>query len=154
MGQIRLSDEDRKRIGLEQEWIEGFELSKLMVGDGEALEAAGYDPDEFLEDLRGHPVFRAGEPVMVDDGAGGKVQRRQVSYRAARAAMWLAVRQAGLKIPFADFDYQLQGVQYGEATEEPAGKAPDTAPASAKSASSTRSRSARSSASSRGKSNS
>jgi hypothetical protein len=149
VARIRLSDEDRARIGLDQEWIEGFDLSTFMVSDAEALEDAGYQPDQFLEDLRGVPMVLDGQPVMVDDGEGGQRQRRRIPARALRASMWLCVRRAGLDVPYVGFDYQVNAVRY---EQEPAGKDPATRPPSGKTANGTSPRSRRSSTSGRGKS--
>lgn len=162
---IRLADEDRERLGLEQEWIEGFSATRFMMADAEALEVGGYDPDEFLEDLAGRPVVRGGEPVMEPelDGDGSQVlvdgkpkmiQARRVSARTRRAIVWLAVRRAGSTVPFSEFDVQVNGIRYEKDDEDQVGKEPAAAPVSPKRASATRSRSSRSSASNPGKSRS
>lgn len=165
MGQIRLSDEDRARLGLDKEWIEAFDIERFTMADAELLEAHGYDTDEFLEDLGGHPVVRDGQAVMVPvlDAAGAPVlvngrpeMRPKVNRptRARRALVWLAVRNAGSPVPLAEFNFQVLGVQYDASKDPPTGKGPATAATSSRSAKSTRSRSARNSASSRGKSSS
>lgn len=165
MGQIRLSDEDREHLGIEQEWIEAFDIERFTMADAELLEAHGYDSDEFMEDLGGRPVIRDGQPVLepVLDAAGDPVMldgkpklREKVTRppRLRRALVWLAVRKAGSQVPFDGFDFHVLGVQYDRSGDPPPGKAPATAATSSRSAKSTRSRSARSSASSRGKSGS
>lgn len=162
---IRLADEDRERLGIEQEWIEAFSPTRFMLADAEALEDAGYDPDEFLEDLGGRPIIRDGEPVMDpeldDDGnqvlVDGKpklVERRRIATRTRRALLWLAVRRAGSKVSFADFDIQLNELRYEAEDEAPAGKVDTAARPSRKRVTATGSRSSKSSASSRGNSTS
>lgn len=165
MGRIRLSDEDRERLGLKQEWIESFDVERFMLADAELLEANGYDPDEFMDDLQGQPVVRDGQPVMVAefDSDGNEVlvdgkpkmhQKVKRSFRLRRALVWLAVRKAGLTVSFDDFDFQIVGVRHDFSGDPPEGKGHLTAPTSSKSAKSTRSRSPRPSGSSRGKSTS
>lgn len=129
---FRLTDDDRQRLGVEQEWVE-IDLSRLMMLEAEELEEAGYDADEFLEELRGEPVFRRGEPVMVDVldekdqpviGADGKPEQRPMlrnTTRSIRAAVWIALRRAGTNVPFATFDFDMTGLRR-EVTPEPEGK--------------------------------
>jgi len=152
LARVRLSDEDRERIGLEQEWIDWISLDAFMVTDAMALDEAGYGADRFAEEIRGIPLYRDGEPVMVEDDDGTKVQQVSIPARAMRAAIWLAARRTGWTGPLSDFDFRINGITF-QADEEPAGKGPGTKPASARSSRSTRSRSSKSSASGRGRSN-
>lgn len=132
-----MSEADRKALGVEHEWLT-FDSARLMMTDAEALEAGGYDVDEFLEDLRGRPAMRAGEPVMVpvvddagdpvlEDGRPKLTQQFKRPVRAIRAAAWLALRAAGAKVPYADFDCDLIAMDYGTGEEDEPGKdQPDT----------------------------
>lgn len=101
---IRLSDEDRARLGIESEWIE-FDLDQLMSDEAEQMEAAGYFLDDFLTELR-----------PATDG-----QRRPV--RALRTAVWMAARRSGCTVPWAEFNYSLVGTQFEAPT------APEPTPA-------------------------
>lgn len=130
---IRLSDEDRERLGVGEEWI-SFHTDKLMMRDAEALETAGYDVDEFLEDIRGRPVLRNGEPVMVPDvdeddneildgnGQPTLVPKIRRSTRALRALAWLALRSANVQVPYDEFDCNLVGIAFAGDDEDGPGK--------------------------------
>lgn len=160
----RLSDEDRERLGLKQEWVE-FSADGLMMTEAEELENAGYDPEDFLDDVRGRPVVDAdGSPVMVpvldDDGnpvldADGQpemAQKRRYPLRQARAAAWIALRRAGVKVPYREFDFNITAARVEQDVAPPVGKGEEAAPASAKNGRTTRSRSRSTSGSSRGRS--
>lgn len=138
---IRLADEDRQRLGLDDEWIV-FSLDRLMQVEAEALDDAGYDPEDFLEDLRGYPVLRDGQPVMVpllddsgepavdDDGQPKLVEKRRRRPRSTRAMVWLALRRAGVTVPLVDLDFDRGGIEYAQDEDgTPEGK-DDEAPAS------------------------
>lgn len=137
---IRLSDEDRGRLGLKQEWV-SFTLDSFMQTEAEALDDAGYDPDDFVEDLRGYPVLKDGQQVMVavldsdgqqvvdeDTGQPKTTAKRRRPPRATRALVWLAYRRAGEDLAY-DFDFDRTGIDYApDESEENEGK--DEAPAS------------------------
>lgn len=133
---IRLSDEDRDRLGIKDEWIT-FALDRMMIDDAEEMDDAGYDPDEFAEDLTGHVVFRDGQPVMVPevgvdgqpvldgDGQPQLTEKRKRPARAMRAVVWLAARNVGVDVPYRGFTFNLRGVEYAGDEEEPGkGEAP------------------------------
>jgi len=129
-----LSDADRKRLGVDTEWVELHPADGIRILEAEELDEAGYDPDAFLEELVGTPMFKDGEPVMVDvldendqpvveDGEPVRVQQKITKLRAIRAAVWIAVRRGGVKAPFADFDFDITRLRTDAG--EPEGK--DTA---------------------------
>lgn len=135
----RFSDADRERLGITEEWTE-FDPSRLMFDEAMSLEAAGYDVEDFLDDIRGHEVLDdKGEPVMVslvdddgspvldDEGQPKKVPARRVPLRARGAAMWTAARRGGSKVSFADFTFDMAGI---EREVQPEGKDDSPDPAS------------------------
>lgn len=139
MRHYRLSDEDRERLGIKDEWI-SFDPSRLMFSEAEALEDSGYDTDQLLEDLRGYEVVdKTGSPVMVpvidddgnpalnEDGTPQRVPKMRFPTRGIRAAIWLAARRAGCDVPFSEFDIDMAGVRF---ELELPGKDPELDPAS------------------------
>jgi hypothetical protein len=134
----KLSDEDRERLGL-PEWID-FDYSKLLMTEAEALESAGYETDQFIEDLAGYEVVdKAGNPVMVAvleedgspslDGDGKPMETVKLRFpiRAHRAAVWIAARRVGCTVSYDDFDFDLAKIK-SEMTLP--GKDPEPDPAS------------------------
>lgn len=134
---IRLSDEDRERLGLEQEWL-SISASRLSVTEADALWDAGYAYDDFLEELQGTPVLDGkGKPVMtpvlgddgtpvLEDGKPKKVQQRRRRPRAWKAFVWLATRRVGCDVGFAEFDFDLNSLRLDDG-DEPVGKDPSAA---------------------------
>lgn len=137
---IRLAEEDRERLGLGEDWLV-FTLDRLMQAEAEALDDAGYDPEDFIEDLRGYPIMRDGQPVMVplldnsgqpavEDGAPKLIEKKRRPPRATRAMVWLALRRAGVTVPIVGLDFDRGGIEYApDEDETPEGK-DDEAPAS------------------------
>lgn len=79
---IRLSDEDRERIGCE-EWLT-LDLTHLPVEEAEAIEeATGKTWD-----------------VVLDSGA-----------KAAKARLWFALKRAGVEVPFGELTFDLLGMR-------------------------------------------
>lgn len=163
---IRLSDEDRERLGLEQEWVEAVDVARISTVDGELLDDHGYPAEIFLEELAGTPLVRDGKTVMVPalddddqpvlvDGKPKLRPRMTRPLRVRRALVWLALRRAGAQMPFDGFSFSLTGMETDSSGDPPVGKDPTAAsPRSARSASGTRSPSRKSSGSARGKSTS
>lgn len=90
---IRLSDEDRERIGCD-EWLE-LDLSHLPVEEAEAIEdATGKTWD-----------------MVLDPGA-----------KAAKARLWFALRRAGIEVSFAELTFNLLGMRVTRDEDDP-GKA-------------------------------
>lgn len=129
---IRLSDEDRERLGITEEWL-AFQLDRLMMSEAEELDNGGYDPDDLAEDLAGQIVYGAdGEPVMIPvPGSDGQlVEKRRRPARVWRAVVWIAIRNAGVQVPYVGFDFNLRGIEYAADPDEEPGKDGE-APASA-----------------------
>ena len=150
---IRLSEEDATRLGCPRD-LE-FDPDKLMGRELIALEEeVGWNFDTLEENLQGEYLKNAlGEPVfetddkgkVVLDGGGKPMRARGLKMTTVVVIAWIAARRAGSKVPYAEFDFNVNGAEFD--TEEP-GKAP----ASPTSTTTTRPRSARRSASSRGSS--
>jgi hypothetical protein len=150
---IRLSEEDAGRLGCPRD-LE-FDADRLMGRELIALEEeVGWTVDSLEENLQGEYLKNAlGEPVfetdakgkLVLDGGGKPMRARGLKMTTVVVITWLAARRAGSKVPFADFDFNVNGAEFDP--EEP-GKAP----ASPTNTTTTKPRSARRSASSRGSS--
>jgi hypothetical protein len=132
---FKLSEEDRERLGL-PEWVD-FDFDKLLMTEAEALESAGYNTDEFLDDLRGYEVYdKQGNPVMVpvvdddgpvlEDGKPKMVPKIRFPIRMHKAAVWIGARRVGCTVPYRDFDFDLSGLK----TELEMGKDPGSGLAS------------------------
>jgi hypothetical protein len=106
--EVRLADADRERLGCE-EWLD-LSLDGLPVEIAEAIEEAG-------------GVWEN----IYTKGAKG-----------ARVRVWIALHQAGITVPWAEFTFDLARAQW---RDEAAGKAPSgdgVTPTPPKSARSTR----------------
>lgn len=134
-----LSEGDRKRLGLSDDWVD-FDPSRIMMSEAEGLEDAGYEVDQFLDDLQGREVYdRQNNPVLVavleDDGTpavddtGAPVMhtKRRYVFKAIRAAVWIAVRRTGCTVAFDEFDFDMTSLQI---KADVAGKDPEPDPAS------------------------
>lgn len=126
---IRLSDADRARLGLDQEWIqldlfavtarEAMALQRgADLGDGLVVQFDG--PNAYRTALGGKPVFGAdGQPVMVEEpdpdgpeGATTLVQKRAPDFGAELATVWLGLRRAGITVPLAEVDFDRDGWEW------------------------------------------
>lgn len=119
----RLSDADRERLGLAEEWV-SFDPTQIMMSEAEGLEDAGYEVDQFLDDLQGREVYdRQNNPVLVPvleedgsqavDAAGEPVTqvKRRFVMKALRAAVWIGLRRNGCDVAFDGFDFDITGVR-------------------------------------------
>lgn len=134
-----LSEEDRQRLGLGDDWIE-FDPTRLMMTEAEGLEDAGYDTDQFLEDLQGHevhdrkgnlvlvPVMEGdGSPSVGEDGVPILAPKLRYPFKAIRAGVWIAVRRSGCEVAFDEFDFDVTNLR---TQADPPGKDPEPDPAS------------------------
>lgn len=107
---IRLSDEDRKRYGIEDEWI-GFDIFPITVKQAIALQDAGFHEPEELVDAWN---------AQFSDSDGEK-PRVKLDFRVWEARVWLAVTKAGVAVSMADFDFDMTNARIAadlpEATE-------------------------------------
>lgn len=145
MIEIRLSDEDRARLGIEQEWLV-YNLDRLMAREaGMLYHATRYDPLRLGQALGGIPRFdETGAPVMEDEtdddgnpvldetGAVKRRQAREIDFEAWRAVVWLATVRAGIALAYKDFDFDILGMitrdpaEEDEVDDEGNAPAPDT----------------------------
>lgn len=129
----RLTDPDRERLGITDEWVE-FDLTSLRALEAEALEDNGYEADQFIDDLIGYEQYDDQGQVITrtvdgDDGEPTEVALRRRPAKALRAAVWLAARRGGATVALAGFDYDLVGMI--READTGAGKDPEPDPASA-----------------------
>lgn len=122
---IRLSDEDRERLGAPEEL--DCSLASLPVREAEALEdATGIEP---LDAIR--LMSPKSEPHPTDPG----LIRIRLTPKGARLLVWLGLHRAGVSVPFDEltFDY-LDFAGWSVRASEPAGKAersPESEPSTA-----------------------
>lgn len=119
MIRIRLSDEDRARLGC-PEWLM-YDPMKLRAREAAMLaKTTGYDPIRLGEGIQGKPLLDgAGKPVL--DEAGEQVRTRD--WDAWLALVWLCCVKAGCAVPFNDFDFELGSVSLEtDAEDTPAGE--------------------------------
>lgn len=86
MTQMRLCDEDRKRFGIDEEWVE-FDPLDVSVNDLDMLaERYGFDPMDWPVPFRGELSFeQAGDPNAVPNPPPWQ----------SRVGAWMLLRQAG-----------------------------------------------------------
>lgn len=143
---ITLSDEDSAKLGCGAT-LE-YDENRLSLQEAIALQkVTGYTPTELSGALLGRPLSdEKGQPLWEIDPASGEewrdefgLRRRQrgVDAVALGAVVWLAVRRAGVQIPFDALDVDLFAVQFGEPEVEADGPKDSPKPGT----SSTRSRS-------------
>jgi hypothetical protein len=113
---IRLCDDDRKRLGIDDEWI-GAELTPITVNQAIVLQHdAGY---------RGGPddVRQAWNAQVADDGNGG--QTFVLDARVWKARVWLAVNRYGCKVAYAEFDFDMSALDWQSETPAESGEGKD-----------------------------
>lgn len=123
MIEIRLSDEDRERLGIEQEWLI-YNPDRLMAREaGMLYRATRYDPFRLGQALGGIPrvddngapvmedeVDDEGNPVLDEDGKPKRRQATETDFEAWRAVVWLAAVRAGIAVAYKDFDFDIFGM--------------------------------------------
>lgn len=99
--QFRLNEEDRQRLGC-PEWLE-FDFRKLSFKEAIALQKS--TDFKSVEDL-----FSAfWKPALgKDTDPTGLV----VDYEAVFCAVWLALRRAGVKVPYEELDFEARNIDY------------------------------------------
>ena len=153
---IRLTEEDATRLGCPRD-LE-FDPDRLMGRELIALEEeVGWTVDSLEQNLQGEYLKNAlGEPIfetddkgkLVLDGGGKPMRARGLKMTTVVVIGWLAARRAGSKVPYAEFDFNVNGAEFDPEEPEP-GKAP-ASPASPTSTTTGKRRSPRSSATRRG----
>lgn len=102
---IRLTPGDRERLGA-PEWLE-LDTDRFSVMEAEALSEAGLSATEAAVLLRGWPAERDGEPVL--DAVGREV--RQTDPRGWHARVWVALRRAGITVPYPECDFDVLALE-------------------------------------------
>jgi hypothetical protein len=111
---IRLSEADRKRLGC-PEWLD-VQLTSITAREAATIQRlGGYDPDELAEALKGTPVMRDGQPVYETDADGNTVMedgkpkpKLRYDFDAWVAVIWLALKRAGVTVPYNELDFDLE----------------------------------------------
>lgn len=99
---IRLGDADRERLGC-PEWLIEDELA-LSIVEADLLQRAGIEPDDVVAHIAGAPKLAGdGTQLTTDDGYA----IRSISMLGWRIRVWLALRRAGVRIPFDELDFSL-----------------------------------------------
>jgi hypothetical protein len=139
---FRLSDPDRKRFGLADEWVE-FDILGITIADMHELsERFGFDPEDWPEPFLGRLTLeQAGDP---------DARPKPPAWRN-HALCWMLLRQNGVDASWDDAG-TVQYLRMRVRVDEPPGKDPQGASPSPTSEPSTTRRSGTSSASRRTKS--
>ena len=118
MYEIRLDDKDRERLGCD-EWLP-WDLWAVTIGDlDELAERFNFDPDDWPTPFFGELTLeQAGDP-----DAKPKAPKWQF-----RAGIWLALRQAGVEVSWADMAKVRHLKARTRRTEEPGKEDPATEP--------------------------
>ena len=108
---IRLSDTDRKNLGLSEEEI-WWENSRFTNREARLVErpepdGPGLSPEDWIEALNGEPVEVDGVPE-IDEETGAAIRRPTAA--TLDIVLWLAVRRAGLNVAWSEFEYDRNGV--------------------------------------------
>lgn len=119
MASIELTDEDREKYGA-PERIE-FTYGRFGLKSIDALETeAGWTLEDLGNGLRrkkcdehGNVVTRDelddnGNPILDEAGNPKQVDVLNPSMKALAAVVWLALRGAGIRVPWDDFDVQAE----------------------------------------------
>lgn len=109
--QVKLSDEDRERLGLGDEWLD-VTIERLPVREAEAIEdATGLAAIDAVAEMA--PKF-----VPLSDG---KFKARFTA-RGLRLRVWLGLHRAGKAVPFDDLDFDAGAFLGWTEVETPEGK--------------------------------
>lgn len=101
---FRLSDADRKRLGVGDEWLD---LDVFSVSAWEAaLMQRGFTREGVTVSFD-HP--RAWRQALVGKSADGP---RRPDWGAELMAVWLLLRRAGIDVPMAELDYDADGMSW------------------------------------------
>ena len=108
--EFRFNDEDRERLGAPE--VLELTLQKLSVRDAEVVEEhCGMTADEAVEQMR----------MTREELPDGKARLR-FKPRGIRLTVWLALRKAGVDVPFEELEFSYLPF-IGALTVEPEGKA-------------------------------
>jgi hypothetical protein len=129
---ITLTEKDAERIGCPR--VVEFDDGRIMTREAIAIQrSTGYTLEGLGRGLSGLPVkdrdgniqYVTGEDgnEIVDEFGHRKVLR-EVDIEALLVAAWIAVRRAGVQVPWDDFDLDLLGTQFGDDEVVDEGKAP------------------------------
>jgi hypothetical protein len=129
---ITLTAEDADRIGCPQ--VVEFDDTRIMTREAIAIQkTTGYSLEGLGRGLTGLPVKDAAGNIQYVTGEDGTEVRdefghrsvlREVDIEALLVAAWIAVRRAGVKVPWDDFDLDLFGTKFGDDEVVDEGKAP------------------------------
>jgi hypothetical protein len=108
---IRLSDTDRKALGLDEEKIY-WENARFTNREARLIErpepdGPGFSPEGWIDALRGEIVEVDGVP-QIDDETGEPIKAPTPA--TLDVVIWLAVRRAGLDVSWSEFEYDRYGV--------------------------------------------
>lgn len=108
---IRLSDTDRKNLGLSDEEIY-WENARFTNREARLVErpepdGPGLSPADWIDALMGEPVEVDGVP-QINDETGEAV--RSPTAATLDIVIWLAVRRAGLNVTWPEFEYDRNGL--------------------------------------------
>ena len=132
---IQLSEQDRKRFDITEEWLE-FDLLRMRVRDSIFLQSIGYpNRDDWSEALLGRQLIENGAFVYEYDEHGQKkldsdglpvVKQGPYEQLAWDALIWLCLRSHGVTVAWEDLEYDERGLQVryddeaqGKATPSP-----------------------------------
>jgi len=132
---IQLSEQDRKRFDITEEWLE-FDLLRMRVKDSIFLQSVGYpNREDWSQALRGRQIIENGAFVYEYDADGQKkigddgllvVKRGPYEQLAWDALIWLCLRSHGVTVAWEDLEYDERGLQVryddeaqGKATPSP-----------------------------------
>lgn len=141
--EIKLSTEDRRRLGVPDDLVVTFEPEKLMAREAVALKReTGYSIQRLGELMSGEPcpthrvtckrcrrapceAHAAGRACAdherIDDGCDACQSPcddcGEVDVEAILPMAWIALYRAGIRVPYADFDFNVWAAFGEDATE-------------------------------------